>query len=57
AFMLPVATPPNATIYGSGKITISEMMRAGIWLNIIFIFIITALVYMLSPFVFGFAVK
>lgn len=34
AFMLPVATPPNAIVFSSGKITIPEMMRAGFWLNI-----------------------
>lgn len=40
AFMLPVATPPNAIIFSSGKVTIKEMMRAGILLNIASIFII-----------------
>ncbi|MCA9733925.1 MAG: DASS family sodium-coupled anion symporter [Deferribacteres bacterium] len=57
AFMLPVATPPNAIVYGSGKVSINNMMQAGIWLNILFIFLITALVYVLSPFVFGFAIN
>ncbi|MBD3867241.1 MAG: DASS family sodium-coupled anion symporter [Acidobacteria bacterium] len=35
AFMLPVATPPNAVVYSSGLISIPDMIRAGFWLNII----------------------
>jgi len=35
AFMLPVATPPNAIVFASGRITIAQMARAGFWLNII----------------------
>ena len=35
AFMLPVATAPNAVIYGSGKVTIREMARAGLMLNLV----------------------
>jgi sodium-dependent dicarboxylate transporter 2/3/5 len=34
AFMLPVATPPHAIVFGSGRVTLHEMMRAGVWLNI-----------------------
>ena len=34
AFMLPVATAPNAVIYGSGKITVKDMARAGLALNL-----------------------
>lgn len=40
AFMLPVATPPNAIVFSSGELSIKEMMRAGILLNIASIFII-----------------
>jgi sodium-dependent dicarboxylate transporter 2/3/5 len=34
AFMLPVATPPNAIVYGSGCVPIIKMVRAGFWFNI-----------------------
>ena len=45
AFMLPVATPPNAVSYASGYITIGQMMRGGIWLNLISIALITLASY------------
>jgi sodium-dependent dicarboxylate transporter 2/3/5 len=53
AFMLPVATPPNAIVYGSGRVTMPQMMRAGFVLNLVFIVLITALVVTLVPLVFG----
>jgi sodium-dependent dicarboxylate transporter 2/3/5 len=40
AFMLPVATPPNAIIFGSGLVSIPQMSRAGFWLNLIAILLI-----------------
>jgi sodium-dependent dicarboxylate transporter 2/3/5 len=54
AFMLPVATPPNAVIFGSGYLKISDMIKAGIWMNIISIVLITVMVYFLLPLIWGF---
>lgn len=53
AFMLPVATPPNAIVYGSGKISIPEMSKAGLWLNIAFILILTVGTFTLISYIFG----
>lgn len=53
AFMLPVATPPNAIVYGSGAVGIEDMVRAGIWLNALFAVLITVASYVLLPLVFG----
>ena len=53
AFMMPVATPPNAIVFGSGRIRISEMARVGIFLNIIGIIIITVLFYLIGTVVFS----
>ncbi|HLQ99480.1 MAG TPA: SLC13 family permease [Sphingobacterium sp.] len=48
AFMLPVATPPNAIIFGSGQIKLKEMMRAGIFMNIVSVLVIFVLSLLLS---------
>jgi sodium-dependent dicarboxylate transporter 2/3/5 len=53
AFMLPVGTPPNAIVFGTGRVTIGEMMRAGILLNLIGVVLVTAAVYLLGPWVLG----
>ena len=52
AFMLPVATPPNAIVFGSGRISVAEMRSAGIWLNLASITLITTLAYTLVALVF-----
>ncbi|MBU5655006.1 MULTISPECIES: SLC13 family permease [Corynebacterium] len=56
AFMLPVATPPNAIAYGSGYVKIGEMIKGGLGLNILGIFLITLTVYLLAVPIFGLAV-
>ena len=53
AFMLPVATPPNAVVFGSGYLRIGDMMKAGFVLNIIGIILITLLIYFFIPIVWG----
>ncbi|MGD9328186.1 MAG: SLC13 family permease, partial [Cyclobacteriaceae bacterium] len=40
AFMLPVATPPNAIVFSSGYIRISDMVRTGFWMNVVSVIII-----------------
>ena len=53
AFMLPVATPPNAVVFGSGCVTIPQMARAGLWLNLIGTVLITVLIVWLLPLLWG----
>ena len=50
--MLPVATPPNAIVYGSNKFTIATMMKAGFALNVIGIFVVTIFAYYFAPLIF-----
>ena len=55
AFMLPVATPPNAIAYGSGYVSIPMMIKGGIGLNLIGLVLITAVTMTLAVWVFGIA--
>ena len=49
AFMLPVATPPNAVVFGPGYLKIKDMVKAGLWLNVISIILLTLMVYYILP--------
>ncbi len=52
AFMLPVATPPNAIAYGSGYVKITDMIKAGLWLNLVGVVLISAFSYFLVSLIF-----
>ena len=53
AFMLPVATPPNAVVFGSGYLKIQDMVARGVIMNIFSIILITLIVYIILPIVWG----
>lgn len=53
AFMLPTATPSNAIIFGTGRVTIDRMMKTGFTLNLLGILIITLMTYLLIEITFG----
>ncbi|WP_347273548.1 anion permease [Candidatus Kuenenia sp.] len=57
AFMLPVATPPNAIIFSSDQVTIPMMAKTGLVLNLFGVALITALIYFLAVPVFGMALS
>lgn len=53
AFMLPVATPPNAIVFGSGEVKMGDMMRVGIIMNLVGVVLITIFIYTLGTSIFG----
>ena len=53
AFMMPVATPPNAIVFASGRIRIIDMVWAGLLLNLIAVVVVTVVFLLIGPSVFG----
>jgi sodium-dependent dicarboxylate transporter 2/3/5 len=53
AFMMPVATPPNAIVFAAGEMTIPQMCRAGIWINLLALVVIVVWVQVLGGPLFG----
>lgn len=53
AFMLPVGTPPNAIVYATGNVKISEMVRGGIVLNLVGVILITMFTVIIGPYALG----
>ncbi|MDH4092792.1 MAG: SLC13 family permease [Cyclobacteriaceae bacterium] len=51
AFMLPVATPPNAIVYSSSLLSMDDMVRSGFWMNIISSCVLFFFIYYLLPFI------
>jgi sodium-dependent dicarboxylate transporter 2/3/5 len=51
AFMLPIATGPNAIAYSTGEVTIPQMMRVGFILNLLGIVLISLVIYFVAPYV------
>ena len=52
AFMLPMATPPNAIVFASGHIKVAEMAKVGIILNVVSVLLLIALFYFVVPLMF-----
>lgn len=52
-YMLPVATPPNTAVFSAGELEVADMAKAGVWLNLVSVIVITLAVYYWMPIVFG----
>ena len=50
-FMLPVATPPNAIVFGSGQITVKQMAKAGFLLDLVSVVVVVAVISLIAPLV------
>jgi sodium-dependent dicarboxylate transporter 2/3/5 len=53
AFMLPVGTPPNAIMFATGRISITEMAKTGFWINLSALALIVGAIYFLLPLAWG----
>jgi sodium-dependent dicarboxylate transporter 2/3/5 len=51
AFMLPIATGPNAVVFATGEVSIPQMARVGLILNLLGVGLISLVIYLLAPFV------
>jgi solute carrier family 13 (sodium-dependent dicarboxylate transporter), member 2/3/5 len=49
AFMLPVATPPNAIVFAAGYVTVADMVRAGFLMNLLSVALVSSAVWLLAP--------
>ncbi|PJB14650.1 MAG: hypothetical protein CO118_07460, partial [Flavobacteriales bacterium CG_4_9_14_3_um_filter_32_8] len=56
AFMMPIASPTQAIIFGSGHVNIKQMVRAGILFNILGIIVVTGVFFLVAKFAFGITV-
>ena len=57
AFMLPVATPPNAVVFGSGYLRVEDMAKKGFWMNIMSIILLTIIIYFVLPLIWDLSAK